>query len=83
MADKVISNWRMMYVDGQHGMFVWFDPFREHLSIRDLTEDEKAVTFDKLSSVSGLDEDEDSVESNGCKLAKGESFTQLGFWEGQ
>ncbi len=44
-----------MISDGQAGpgLFVWFNPRQERLSLRDLTEDEKKSYLDKPSSVSG------------------------------
>jgi len=60
----------MLEIEGQHGMFVWFDPFRELLELRDLTGDERSVTLDKLSSVSALDEDEDPCALDGSDPAK-------------
>ena len=47
------SSWRILRDDrGDH--FMYFDAAREAPCLRDLTEDEKSVTLDKLVSVSGL-----------------------------
>ena len=54
MEEKPIRGWRVGYAEGMHGVHVWFDPNRERLTLRDLTEEEKSVILDKLSSVSGL-----------------------------
>ena len=65
--EKPLRDWRIMQIEGQHGLFVWFDPFLERLILRDLTEDDQDATLDSVVSVSGLDEDEGSVVSDGCE----------------
>ena len=45
------------------GKLVWFNPDSEEPSLRALTAEEKADRVDMVSSVSGLDEDEDTVPS--------------------
>ncbi len=53
MEEKPVRLWRISRPDQGPGLFVWFDPEVERLTLRDLTEDEKSVTLDKLGSVSG------------------------------
>ncbi len=81
MDSKPLRNWRVMRPDSGPGLFVWFDPDTELLTLRDLTEDEKSVTLDKLGSVSGLLHDDHSEVSDGCAGAQGSSlgpsFVQL------
>ena len=54
MAEKPIREWRVMKSFNSTGLLCWFDPATERLMLRDLTEDEKAGTLDKLDSVSAL-----------------------------
>ncbi len=54
MAEKALRFWRCFKAEDHHGWFVWFDPETELLTLRDLTEDEKSDTLDKLGSVSDL-----------------------------
>ena len=43
------------------GKLLWFDPGCEEPSLRALTGDEKRRILDEVSSVSAMDEDEDSA----------------------
>ena len=45
------------------GLYVWFDPSKEVVVLRDLTEGEKAVILDKVSSVSALPQSDDSEDN--------------------
>ena len=82
--EKPIRIWRISVPDQGPGLFVWFDPENERLSLRDLSEDEKVVTLDKLSSVSGLIRSDQAEESDGCNGAlrkESPSFVQYSFLE--
>ena len=52
--EKEIRMWRTSTPEKGPGLYIWFDPYTELLTLRDLTEDEKIDTLDKLSSVSDL-----------------------------
>ena len=54
MTDKPIRMWRMRDAEDQIGMYIWFDPTSEAVSLRDLTEGEKCVILDNDVSVSGM-----------------------------
>ena len=80
--EKEIRAWRCFGTRGQPGLHVWFDPRTELLTLRDLTEDEKSVTLDKLSSVSavglaGLAEELDGCEQGLESSSRDPSFVQL------
>ena len=65
-------------------MLVWFDPDTELLTLRDLTEDEKSLTFDKPRSVSGLIRSDDRELIDGCtgpSQLEGPSFVQFDLLE--
>ena len=67
MAEKVLSQWRCLQAQDEHGVMVYFDPRKERLTLRDLTEDEKSVRLDKLSSVSGLIRSDQLELLHGCE----------------
>ncbi len=68
--EKEIRLWRLSSADPA-GCNVWFDPTTELLTLRDLTEDEKLVTLDKLGSVSALAQFDHVGEIDGCELVSG------------
>ncbi len=68
--EKPLRLWRVSKPEQGPGLFVWFDPETERLTLRDLTEAEKSDTLDKLSSVSGLIRFDSSYDVlDGCKRA--------------
>ncbi len=81
MEEKPLRVWRVSKPDQGPGLFVWFDPETERLSLRDLTEEEKSATLDKLSSVSGLIRFDQAKEADGCDGVRRDSpdpsFVQL------
>ena len=73
---KPLRSWRLSQPEA-HGLSVWFDLMIESVLLRDLTDTERASMVDKLSSVSGLDEDEDdgyTQENEGDQLVLIPSF---------
>ncbi len=68
--------WRCHAADDGVGIMVYFDPHIELLTLRDLLEDEKSVTLDKLRSVSGLIRSDQAEVADGCK-APGEPLQGL------
>ncbi len=66
MSEKPIRVWRLVTPEQGPGLFVWFDPDTERLSLRDLTEDEKAVTLDSVPSVSGSIGSDQPEAADGC-----------------
>jgi len=55
-----VNGWRIARSEPK-GLVMWFDPDREVPGIRPLTDKERSVRLDMLSSVSALDEDEDTL----------------------
>ncbi len=77
-GQKPIRDWRVVGPDSGPGLFVWFDPALERLTLRDLTEGEKFANLDKHRSVSGLIRSDQSERSDGCDSeAKPEILSQL------
>ena len=78
---KPIRGWRVVGPESGPGLFVWFDPDTELLTLRDLTEDEKLANLDSVVSVSALVEGEAGTAStDGCEGSRERtSFTQLKF----
>ena len=70
MANKPIRMWRVKVAEDLQGMYVWFDPNEEAVSLRDLTDHEKAVILDMHGSVSALGEGEEVCELDGCDPLK-------------
>ncbi len=66
IGEKPLRGWRMSKPELGPGLFVWFDPETEGLTLRDLTEDEMSVNLDKQCSVSGLIRSDDAEVSDGC-----------------
>ncbi len=60
-----IRMWRVSVAE-PFGLHLWFDPECEVVSLRELTDDEKAVRLDKDGSVSALLNDElhDGISSS-------------------
>ena len=58
-----VRAWRCSPAGDGRGVLVWFDPYLEDPSIRELTEEEKAIRLDRYGSVSALDEDEERALS--------------------
>ena len=84
MVEKQIRYWRVSMPDQGPGMFVWFDPDTELVTLRALTEDEKSRILDKQGSVSGLffrtyAEGSDGWVSEESKTSQ--SFRQLKLFE--
>jgi len=50
---KKIRDWRLSQAE-PHGLLVWFDPYREDIMLRDLTDEERSVRLDTQVSVSAL-----------------------------
>ena len=65
--EKPIAGWRVMKAFDQEGLLVWFDPTSERLSLRDLTEAEKADMLDRSGSVSGLIRFDQDEITDGCE----------------
>ncbi len=84
MKSKAIRMWRCFRTRGQSGLHVWFDPSEEVLTLRDLTDEEKSVTLDKRSSVSGMFPEGHSEESDGCEgSSEEELLRQLSLFGGE
>jgi len=73
-----ISSWRIVSALDSRGLLCYFDPFTEDISIRVLTAPERAARLDSKSSVSALDEDEDTVRTSNEKAP----FLQLDMLDG-
>jgi len=54
-----VRGWRIGRVEPD-GLSCYFDPFTERVEIHELTDEEKCVRVDMLSSVSALDGDGDA-----------------------
>ncbi len=67
----------MSPAEDSRGVFVWFDPSTERLTLRDLDKDEKSAYLDSVISVSGLAEAEDPCVVDGCDSAR--DFEQILF----
>ena len=76
MDSKPLRMWRCHMADDGIGIMVYFDPHIELLTLRDLTEDEKSTTLDKLSSVSGLIRSDQAKIVDGC-IAPGDPLQGL------
>ena len=56
--NSVVSSWRVCAAQDNRGLLVYFDPYLEDISIRQLTAPERADRLDKSVSVSALVEGE-------------------------
>ncbi len=86
MEEKALRVWRVSVPESGPGLFVWFDPTRESLTLRDLTPDEAAAILDEPSSVSALvrsGPDEYLVETPGGPVCDGPFLRQLNLFTGE
>ena len=78
--EKPLRLWRVSRPEQGPGLFVWFDPEVERLTLSDLTEAEISANLDSVDSVSGTFEFEHAERSDGCEA--GSKWSQLPLWFG-